>query len=106
MFKSLVTLWFGNTRLAAARLKEAKEFESEGRFKDACYAYAAALHLGTRDRAMCTEKVAYLWHSHGPFDFSDIEKQYEEQRDVCGLSGHEATMEKIKKIIQGHRRTS
>jgi hypothetical protein len=106
MFKSLVTLWFGNRKLAASRLKEAKALESEGRFKDACYAYAAALHLGARDRALCARKIAQLWLDHGPFDFSDIAKRYEEEKDPCGLAGHEAAMAKMKRIIEDKRRAT
>jgi phage-related minor tail protein len=54
MFKSLFTFWFGDRKLAATRLKQVEALESEGQSKDACYAYAAALHLGVRDRALCT----------------------------------------------------
>jgi len=104
----LLALWFmiGSGKSAEKIIPKAKELENEKKYKEACYTYATAVLGGALPRAELINKIKSLWDQFGPFDYSDIEKTYEQHdtKEGCGAAGHVATMSIIEEAVTGQKR--
>ncbi len=100
----LVLLFVTSSRLFGNRkYKEARVFEGEKKYKDACYKYAIAILNGSLAERDCRKRIKYLWEQHGPFDYADILEQIKKDGDTperCGAAGHAATMSIIEEVVK------
>lgn len=85
-------------------LMKAKKLEKEGKYKEACYAYAIVLLNGTLIvKKEIKDKIKNLWFTYGPFDFDEeLKKELDKHGDTpehCAEAGHAATMSIIREII-------
>jgi len=83
---------------------KAQKLEKQGKYKEACYAYAVAiLNGGIVNEKDVKAKIKQLWSQYGPFDYDeDLRKEIAEHGDTpqrCAEAGNAAVVSIIKESI-------
>lgn len=81
--------------------KRAKSLEKQGKYKEACYAYASTILRGFFGLQYCKKSIRYLWQLHGPFHYESSHKgsgkgTISQEMD---MAGHSATIAIIEEAI-------
>jgi hypothetical protein len=76
---------------------QARKFEREKKFREACYFYGVALYNGTGESSESKKRIRELWQYYGPFDYADIDPE------ACkaNFQGHVETLKIIMEVVTG-----
>ncbi len=91
----LLMLWF-KIFVGDEKYLQARQFDRDRKFREACYFYGVALYNGTGAREESRRRIKELWRAHGPFDYADIDQE------ACKVSsqGHSETLKIIMELVR------